>query len=397
VTVSAWGILALMAIGFVLQWQEPNPRLWATGEPRFGDLTKHYAAGLFWREGRVHDIYFDSKLGDWQVNYWKGQGTTWGFNYIYSPLVAWVASRFAALSPIDFQNAWFVFNLGLLGLSLGMVGTWLPREGKATALLYLCGLPAVFYGLVLGQNHLLSLVIILGSAWLLRLRRPIAAGLVLSALSWYKPQFVPVLAGLLLLLGEWKFFLSAGFSSLTWLLLSIGIFGWEFHSWWLTVITNMGNGVQNQIPSLNQTWPGFWYSIFPRAGGTLLVYIVPFVLMTALPALFWIFKLRKIPGWTPGHSLLALLPLTILVSPYISHYDLLLAGPWWLLAVMGFQCTGWRLGLGVSFWIISLFSFNFTDQPFALMAPLLTGWYLLTLLLAGREKFAVYDQTPGVI
>lgn len=389
VNVAAAGILVLMAVLFAMQWRGPNPRLWATGEPRFGDLTKHYAAGLFWREGRVHDIYFDSKLGDWQIEYWKGEGTTWGFNYIYSPLVAWVCSLFAGMSPVLFQNLWFAFSLGLLVPGLGMMRIWLPPEGRAAALLYLCGLPAVFYGLVLGQNHLLTWVIVLGTAWLLKLGRPVAAGLVLSALSLYKPQFVPVLAGLLLLLGEWKFFLSAGFASLGWLVLSILAFGWEPHGWWLQVITNMGNGAQNQIPSFNQTWAGFWYSLFPGAGGKLLAYVLPSIVITALPAVFWILKLRRMDGWTAGHSLLALLPLAILISPYVSHYDLLLMGPWWLAVVTGLKRRGWRVGLGVSFWMISLASFNFSGQPLALMAPLLTAWYWMSLFLAAREDFSV--------
>jgi hypothetical protein len=91
--------------------------------------------------------------------------------------------------------------------------------------------------------------------------------------------------------------------------------------------------------------------------------------------------------WSPCHSLLLASCVMTIASPYLMHYDLLLAAGWWFLCLQEQEDQGWKpKAYAALFWVVSLFSINTAHWPAPATAPLMLLYLVLTMRMYFRFR-----------
>jgi|GEM_PF-635412 len=378
-------------IGLVFTWMNRTGIMSPMGVPMGADLLQHHEAARFAHEGSWKELYRDSNLG--QALYARthsGEIRVAGqFDYVYPPLVAWVGSLFAGRDYLAWVACWQLAILLFYILSHHILAPWRPVSGINW--IVAMGLPVFYYGVILAQNSSLSLLVVSSSALLLARGRPWAAGFVLSCL-FYKPQIGLAVAGFLFLSGQWSCAFAFGFGSLAWLALGWGLCGRTATLAWFEVLQHMLGGSQNQIPELHQSLPGTLKVLLGRNAPPLVSILVSLAGMlvfaaTALVAGWMNRRHPRSPEWLVFLSLAA----WVLFSPYVMHYDILLAVPWWwwnLKQDLASASPKWvRTGgflAASAFWLASLLSINPGNLPITPALPFLAAWFSWTIFRLSR-------------
>lgn len=373
---------------FILNFFEGSREEWNQGAKKCADLFQHYAAGVFWSEGRIEALYRDFQLGEW-INDYREEiipgsttPTVRNFNYVYAPLIAWISS-FGLAAPF---STWIitslVFNLAayLLSYYFLLSALNLGKKGYGDlTLLFFLGFSSFYYALIPGQNTVLSLLIVSGSAWLLTRNRPLLAGLVVSCLC-YKPQFIPFIGLTTLLCGQWRFALSTGIGTLVWTSVGLLVCGTGSYLFWLESLANMGSGVQFQVDGLNQSWRGLFQSLSSREPGWMRIISLTLPLAgCGLIALAWWRRLGLLSQRHPALPLLASMMLFLIASPYVGHYDLLLGLPLWLYALNHHPLKPFHIIVLTLFWLTALLCVVLMLKGLSLSAIPLTLCFLAYL------------------
>jgi hypothetical protein len=163
---------------------------------------------------------------------WVALGSAFLYPPLYPPPLAWFVAPFAAL---PFPLAYALWNV-LLVASL-LITWWLtvPPSSRLVRLSHLAfavALPAMAFGLLLGQVVIVVAAAVAISWWLLRRNRPFAAGLVLSLIA-LKPQLALMVPVALLVAGQSRAFLGWASGSLVMLgaaLATIGFSGLQTYA-----------------------------------------------------------------------------------------------------------------------------------------------------------------------
>ncbi len=372
--------ICIFSAGLIAFWLGASGIKAPNGQTLSSDLTMHYAAGKMVAEGRMLDIYRDSRLGDWMAAHFFGLGTgkTSGFNYLYPPLHALMVSWAVGLPYKTFAALWLAASILLYLAGAVFILKCFPSMSGKPGLLFMAGLPVFFYGLIVGQNAALSFFIYAGAALLLSRNRHFLAGL-FSACLFYKPQFLLAPGVFMLLAGHWRYFSGLCLGSLGLLLLGLWTCGIDSHLAWLGVMKNLLCGGQNEIFNLNQSLRYFLLSLHdssPAARGLAEAAFTIFSMLLFAVSAMLVRWSRPSRAVGPQHALLFAISLVLLISPYVMYYDLLLGAGWWI-AVMACSDSGLRLRRGLLllfFWGITLFSINFEGWKVAPTAPLLLAW-----------------------
>jgi hypothetical protein len=209
---------------------------------------------------------------------WLALGSAFLYPPLYPPPLAWFVAPFAAL---PFAAGYALWNV-LLGASL-LLTWWLtvPESSRLVRLGHLAfaiALPAVAFGLLLGQVVIVVAAAVSICWWMLRRNRPFAAGLVLSLIA-LKPQLALMVPLALLVAGQSRAFLGWAACSLAMLgaaLATIGIGGLQTYADLLTGSAHY-RGAMMVYPEL--TLPGLLGSGRAAALAQALVVIVTLVLV----------------------------------------------------------------------------------------------------------------------
>ena len=358
-----------------------NP-CWKSGGLKACDLSQHYAGGQFWKEGRVEDLYRNYQLGDWMTSWQKSIVSTEDklkverFNYVYSPLVAWFSSIFTGLPFGIWACFWLYLGFAVYAACYRLMALADPGGCYTTHMpvIWFAGFPSFYFALILGQNTMLTLVILLASGLMLNQNRSWLAGLIMSC-AFYKPQLMVYTGFFMLLAGDWRFCAAIGLGSVSWLLLGIWQTGWAAHQLWFESLRHMSSGGQFQKLGLNQSWRGFLLSCsggktWGETPATLLS-----LLSLALPAL-WIRTGSKKINWQPAYTLYLALTAWLLACPYVGYYELLLGLPWWMVLLVRFRWNRIELGLLCLYWLTGALSILGLRMQCSLSAPFLLLWLL---------------------
>lgn len=359
---------AVLLTGLAVSWMGRQGVMGPAGVPLAADLLKHHTAGRMVTEGRSGELYSGGHLGRRVHEACTGkeaEASAGGYDFVYPPLVAAVASWAAGLPYL----AWALGFQGLLVLLHGVTWVLLVRAGLKPDLCAWAawwGLPVFHYNLIIGQNGGLSLAIMAGSVLLLARGWPWAAGLVAACVA-YKPQLAPLLVVFMVLAGQWRWAAGMAVGSAVWGLFSLALMGWDAHAAWLDALRRMSSGQHQVFLDLNPSVPGFlgaWGGRVLQGGASLAGLVV-----LAWNARSW----RKRPD--PGRILVAGLAGLAVWSPYMMYYDMLLAAP---LALAAGRGRGWRAKAGaLMFWSAALLSVNFLGCSANPATPLLLVWWCL--------------------
>lgn len=339
------------------------------------DFSNVYAAGKYVLDGKPQ-APFDPPLQHKKEQEIFGEKTPF-YGWHYPPIFLFLA---AVLATLPYLAALALWQISTLVLYLGSIRSILPQAGMwLPALAY----PAVFINVAHGHNGFLTAALIGGGLWLLE-RKPVAAG-ILFGLLIYKPQFGVFIPLALLAGGYFRTFASAGVTVIalcaaTYLVFGIGV--WEAFRESMTftreVVLEQGQTGFHKIQSV--------FAAVRLLGGTVALAYVAQAITFAVAA----FCLVRI--WR-GHTAFALkaaalIAASMLATPYLLDYDLMIAAP----AMAFLVAHGLRNGFA---------SYERSVLAFVFVAPLLTRAiaeqiFLPLGLLATVALFAVTLRRAGL-
>jgi alpha-1,2-mannosyltransferase len=348
-------LLALYALTIVGWIALSHGLIDPNGKPIGSDFSSFYAAGSMVLDGRAPDVY------DMAAHYARerqlfGAATPY-YGWLYPPIFLLIATPLALmpypLALAVWQSSSFVLYLFAIGAILRDV----RRDSETIAQAWLpaaAAFPAVFINLGHGQNGLLTAGL-LGVALVTLPRRPLLSG-ILFGLCAYKPQFVLLIPFALIAGGHWRTVLAAGVTVTTLALASHLAFGSDI--WWAFAASTE----TSRKLLLEQGDVGFekLQSVFAAVrmwGGAIsLAYALQAaVSMTALASVALAWRSRS------DHDLKAALltVATLLGSPHVLDYDLLIFAPAIAFLVSASRTAGFRdydITLLAFAWIVPLFA-----------------------------------------
>ncbi|HMH66142.1 MAG TPA: glycosyltransferase family 87 protein [Rhizomicrobium sp.] len=303
-TLGAYGVFVTVAA------LNTHNRIGIGGTPLFYDFSVFHQAGILANAGHAADAYDDGRMI--AAQHAAFPGNTMRLPWNYPPTFQLMLMPFGAL---PYVAAWLIWSCLLYGCYALLV--WrLVADPRHRCFLLLA--PGVAANLFVGQNGILSIVLMGGGVVLLG-SRPILAGILLGLMA-YKPQLA-LLAPLVLICGrEWRALAAAVVSQIALMGLSLAVMGMGPWIGFLHKVTHpavilSSSSDWRTVPSImtfartigldGQSSMIFHWSIAALAAG----------------AAMWTWWRTK-DGLTRLGILAAA---TLLVAPYLRAYDLALA------------------------------------------------------------------------
>ena len=325
---TAHAALIAIALWTVFAWDYSTPGLLdRTGLLKGTDFLHFYTIGTLAREHRfseLYDITAQAKLAGERVPAARG--------LIYLPLYGpQVALLFASLAALPYGAAlavWILINAVLYALCCGLI--WRAcralEQSRFPVILAALAFPAFFHLLTWGQTSGIALLCFTLTFLALRRGNNFVAGLAFGLL-FFKPQLG--LAGfvIFLLAREWRLLLGAAISALGQLAAAWPIVGSETMRNYVLSGTQIPQTIRLLEPKLYQlhSLKGFWELLIPWPLVAGVLSGISIVIALALG-----FRV-----WQSSRSLAlrfsALLLTTVLVSPHLTIYDLVILAPMFLL------------------------------------------------------------------
>ncbi|MCP4247647.1 MAG: DUF2029 domain-containing protein [bacterium] len=313
-------------------WIEPDGKIIGR------DFFAFYMAGAMINEGRLDRLYDYPAQNAFQQRFMADINPQWSGVCLYRnpPHYAAVMSLLTSGGYGPALIAWWALSMSCFAATALLWRRWLgPGRTGVAVLLALC-VPAWFWALAGGQNTFFSLLIWTGFCGLLMSGRDFRAGLVLAALA-FKFHYLVVPLGLLAFKRRWRALAGVGIGGLATLALTVAVLGPQSITDYLSFGVDLGRVAQVEGFDLHKqhSWHGF-FALFgqgwlPGRGAWLLTAAAT---VGSLILLGSIWRGR----WSAGHprfavQLSALVMATLLTSPHLAHYDVLIAtlpGVLWL-------------------------------------------------------------------
>jgi alpha-1,2-mannosyltransferase len=314
------GVYAIAVVGWIALSDGLIDR---NGKPLGTDFSSFYAAGSLVLDGRAGDVY------DMALHYAREQqifgAATPYYGWLYPPIFLLVATPLAfmpyPLALAIWQGGSFAFYLAVIAAILRQQ----RRDGGAIARIWLpaaAAFPAVFINLGHGQNGFLTAAL-LGAALVALPKRPILAGILFGLLA-YKPQFALIIPVALLASGQWRTILAAGatviaLAAVTWLAFGPDLW-WSFAASTETsrkMLIEQGDVGFEKLQSV-------FAAVRVWGGGVTLGYIVQGAAsLVAVGSVAWIWRASTDRDLKAALLLVA----TLLASPHVLDYDLMILAP----------------------------------------------------------------------
>jgi hypothetical protein len=254
-----------------------------------------------------------------------------GLRYLplYPPQLSILFAPFARLSYGWALALWWMCN-GLI-YAICCYGIWracpnLRGHGGLVALLA-AAFPAFFHVIAWGQTSALALACFTLMFFFLRNRQEFIAGLVLGCLI-FKPQLGLAAAIVFIMLGAWKVVTGAMVAATAQLAAGVLYYGKQPLWHWIHRLANADSLLPLLEPKPYQTHclRTFWAMIVPWPALASGLYAISAVVVLALTLALW-----RRPGTALSLRYSALLLATVLISPHLTIYDLVILAPGLLL------------------------------------------------------------------
>lgn len=284
------------------------------GRPLGTDFSNVYAAGKYVLEGKPA-APFDPASQHRKEQEIFGKDTPF-YGWHYPPIFLFLA---AALALFPYLAALGIWQAATLLLYLLSVRAILPRSEVWLAAL---AFPAVLINIAHGHNGFLTAALIGGGLWLLE-RKPVAAG-ILFGLLIYKPQFGVLIPLALAAGGYWRAFFAASITVLALSAATYFAFGpgvWDAFrssmSFTREIVLEKGDTGFHKIQSV-------FAAVRLLGGPVTLAYVAQGIVFAGVAlAVVWLWR-----GKTSfALKAAALIAGSMLATPYLLDYDLMIAAP----------------------------------------------------------------------
>lgn len=278
------------------------------------DFSNVYAAGKYVLEGRP-EAPFNPALQHKKEQEIFGADTPF-YGWHYPPIFLFLA---AGLALFPYLVALALWQLSTLALYLISIRAILPRkEVWLPALAF----PAVLINIAHGHNGFLTAALIGGGLYLLD-RKPVAAG-ILFGLLIYKPQFGVLIPLALLAGGYWRAFFAASVTVLalcaaTYFAFGIGVWDAFRESMTFTreIVLEKGDTGFHKIQSV-------FAAVRQFGGPVMLAYAAQAITFAiAAASVVWLWRSRAAFALKAA----AVIAGSMLATPYLLDYDLMIAAP----------------------------------------------------------------------
>jgi alpha-1,2-mannosyltransferase len=327
--VRAHAVLLATTLWTVYIWNVATPTLRdRNGNLKGTDFLHLYTLGTLAVERRGADLYDMNTQAAVAAS--RVPDAT-GIRYLplYPPHVSLLFAPLAHFSYGWALASWWILTCLVYGVCCYRIWRACPnlRGYGATVVLLAVAFPAFFHLIAWGQTSAIALACFTALFFLLRSRREWVAGLVVGCLI-FKPQLGLAAAFIFVAMGAWKIVAGAIVSAATQLSCGILYYGIGPVGEWLRTMA----GVRHVLPLLEprpyQTHclRTFWAMIVPWQQVSFALY-----LLSAGVVLGWTFAVwrRAAQPWSLRYP--ALLLATVLVSPHLTVYDLVVLAPAFLL------------------------------------------------------------------
>lgn len=243
---------------------------------------------------------------------------------LYPPQVSILFASWARLSYSWALAGWLAVSGLLYGLCCFSVWrTCAGLHGEKLAVLWLAiAFPGFFHLILWGQASALALVCFTLAYLALRSKREFLAGLALGSLM-FKPQLGVAAAVIFLATRRWKVVAAAAIAAAVQVSIALVYYGIGPLREWLRVLFDLFNSIPVLEPKLYQSHSlrSFWALLISSPGTSLGLYLASACAVLIIAVACWCGS-QPLPL---RYS--ALLLATVLVSPHLVVYDLVLLGP----------------------------------------------------------------------
>jgi Glycosyltransferase family 87 len=324
----AHGLLLALTIWAFYIWTIATPTLRdRNGNLKGTDFLHFYTLGSLATAHQGGDLY---KIDAQAALASQRVPDTAGIRYLplYPPQVSLVFAPLAGLSYGRALALWWMCTAVIYGACC--FGIWrlcsnLHDFGGTVALVAIA-LPAFFHLIAWGQTSALALAFFTAGFLLLRDKREFAAGLALGCLI-FKPQLGLAAAVVFIVGGRWRLMAGAALSAAVQIGAGIAYYGVEPFRSWLRTLRAVPALLASFEPRPYQTHclRTFWSMLVPWSGMAFCLYVVSAVVVLAGTIAIW----KHQESLSLKYS--ALLLATVLISPHLTVYDLVILAPAMLL------------------------------------------------------------------
>ena len=396
--IRAHSLILAVALWSLYLWTIATPGLRdRNGNLKGTDFLHFYALGIVAAEHRGADLYdmnAQAALAAQRVPEAAG--------IRYLPLYPPQVSIF--FMPLSYPSygwaliAWWVCSGVLYGICCYSVWRICPnlRPYGGTVAIAAIASPAFFNLIAWGQTSAVALAWFTLALFCLRQRREFLAGIFLGCLI-FKPQLGLAAAVVFLATGAWRVIAGAILSAAAQLGLGILYFGLDSFRNWIQALLKVRTEMGALEPRLYQTHclRTFWEMLVPWSGISTSLYLVSAIVV--LGALIAVWRLGNGISLELRYSLLLLA--TVLVSPHLTVYDLVILAPAilllaeWTLAqtpARQMQLLGTLLYLVYALPLVGFFS-RWTHLQLSVVA--MAGLFFVVWQLSQKRPLSDYPAT----
>jgi hypothetical protein len=318
-------LLLLISLWGAYIYDQTNPGL----RDRFGnlkgaDFVLWYTLGDFGRHGDVADLYRGPQFLEERQFALVPESAADYFICLYPPQITVI---FAPLAGVPYLQAFAVWSaLGALVYAACMVavGRTCPRLSPFVGTVALCAAayPGFFEQIAHGQCAIVSLVCVTGFYLALNTGRPIIAGFAIGLLA-FKPTLAATAVVVFVLAGEWRLLLGVALGAGLQYGAATLAYGPDVMASYARALVQLGEAVQQQTPRLYNMHclRAFWTILIPWPA---IARVLNLASATGVLFLAWRAWRRNAD---PGLRFAAVMLATVLISPHLYVYDLLILAP----------------------------------------------------------------------
>jgi Glycosyltransferase family 87 len=325
----AHGLILAVCLWSLYAWNFATPGLHdRSGNLKGADFLHFYTLGslaLAHDGGDLYDMVAQQSIATWRVP----QAAGIRYLPLYPPQLSILFAPLATISYGPALIVWLLFSAAIYGLccvAIFRVCSNLRDEGL-TVFLLAAAFPGFFHLIAWGQSSALALACLTSAYLLLRSGRYFWAGVALGCLI-FKPQLGLAAAIVFLLTGSWKAIAGAIFSAASQLAMGVIYYGTKPMQQWIHTLLHVREVLPLLEPRPYQTHSlrTFWNMLLPWPHAAFAFYVLSACVVLGFTIALWRNSNATLPL-----RFSALLLATVLVSPHLTIYDLVILAPAFLL------------------------------------------------------------------